>query len=103
MGEVYWRGLQLPLLSFERLLGGPVPGMGAESRILVFNTLQEGLALDFYAVLIQGIPRPLTLDASLLRADLQQTTVWDMDVVQLDGHVLFIPDLQALERWLLSA
>lgn len=65
VGRIGWRGLQLPLLSFEVLAGGTEPDVTESTRIAIFNSLEASAGAGFYAVLLQGIPRSIQVDNRL--------------------------------------
>ncbi|AMO54638.1 chemotaxis protein CheW [Endozoicomonas montiporae] len=69
LGDVVWRGLQIPLIAFERLNQRRFAEFSASARLAVLNTVTEGTEIPFYAIVIQGVPQPL----ELLPADLQTT------------------------------
>lgn len=101
LGQIGWRDLRLPLLSFEAASGGPAP-LGATPRVAVFNALGGRPRVKFLALLLQGIPRALKVDARLPRADAALAPL-ELAAVQLEGGVARIPDLQALEQKLADA
>lgn len=63
VGWIMWRGLILPLLSFEGVNAGDgsTPPMSAQDGVLVMNRTRDLPALGFYGVLIRGTPRLLRL------------------------------------------
>ncbi|MCQ4272090.1 MULTISPECIES: chemotaxis protein CheW [Pseudomonas] len=101
LGQIAWRDLRLPLLSFEAASGGEakvVPG----ARVAVLNAIGGRSHVKFIALLIQGIPRSLKLDASLRRADAPLAPL-ELDVVELGDDLARIPDLAGLEQKLADA
>jgi len=101
IGQIGWRDLRLPLLSFEAASGGTVQ-LGATPRIAVFNALGGRPGVKFLALLLQGIPRSLKVDAQLARADAELAPL-ELAAVQVEGGVARIPDLEALEQKLVDA
>ena len=66
LGEIVWRGLRLPLLSFETASSGTLPAApDSGARVAVINAIGGRPHLKFFALLVQGIPRPCKLDAAL--------------------------------------
>lgn len=102
IGRISWRGQFLPLLSFEVLAGEEEPVVSQASRIAIFNSLDPSVGLEFYAVLLQGIPRSLQVD-SRLRQIQEPLRSGELEAVQLDGKTLFIPDLESIEHRLVRA
>ncbi|MDE3737098.1 chemotaxis protein CheW [Pseudomonas resinovorans] len=101
LGQVAWRDLRLPLLSFEGAAGGEVK-VGSGARVAVLNALGGRPHVKFIALLLQGIPRSLKLEADLRRAN-APLSVLELDAVQLGTDVVKIPDLVALEQMLADA
>ena len=101
LGQVAWRDLRLPLLSFEAAAGGEVK-VGSGARVAVLNALGGRPHVKFIALLLQGIPRSLKLEDDLRRAN-APLSILELDSVQLGTDVAKIPDLMALEQMLADA
>ncbi|MBX9762021.1 MAG: chemotaxis protein CheW [Pseudomonadaceae bacterium] len=101
LGQIAWRDLRLPLLSFEAASDGQAV-VNSGSRVAVFNALGGRLMVKFIAVLVQGIPRSIKLEANLARAEAVLSPL-ELDAVQLGEAVLKIPDLIGLEQKLADA
>ncbi|SHL30833.1 chemotaxis protein CheW [Phytopseudomonas punonensis] len=101
LGQVAWRDLSLPLLSFEAASGAqPVIGDGA--RIAILNAIGGRANVKFIALLVQGIPRSLRVNEDLPRADVELAPL-ELAAVKVDDAVLRIPDLEGLEQLLADA
>ena len=101
LGQVAWRDLQLPLLSFEAASNGQ-PQIGPGVRVAVLNALGGRDKVKFIALLVQGIPRSLKVDGHLARAS-EALAPLELDAVQLGEAVVKIPDLIGLEQKLADA
>lgn len=101
LGQIAWRDLRLPLLSFEAASDGQAV-VNSGSRVAVFNALGGRPMVKFIAVLVQGIPRSIKLEANLARAEAVLSPL-ELDAVQLGEAVLKIPDLIGLEQKLADA
>ncbi len=101
LGQIAWRDLRLPLLSFEAASDGQAV-VNSGSRVAVINALGGRPMVKFIAVLVQGIPRSIKLEANLARADVVLSPL-ELDAVQLGEAVLKIPDLIGLEQKLADA
>ncbi|MDP2745761.1 chemotaxis protein CheW [Pseudomonas sp.] len=101
LGQIAWRDLRLPLLSFEAASDGQV-NVSPGSRVAVINALGGRPAVKFIAVLVQGIPRSIKVGAELVRADVTLSPL-ELDAVQFGEAVLKIPDLIGLEQKLADA
>ena len=101
LGQIAWRDLRLPLLSFEAASDGQV-NVSPGSRVAVINALGGRPNVKFIAVLVQGIPRSIKVGADLVRADVTLSPL-ELDAVQFGEAVLKIPDLIGLEQKLADA
>ncbi len=101
LGQVPWRDLNLPLLSFEAASGGQVEA-GSRARVAVLNALGGREHVKFIALLVQGIPRSIKVDAGLARSDVRLAPL-ELDAVNLGDVQARIPDLVALEQKLADA
>ncbi|WP_226505496.1 chemotaxis protein CheW [Pseudomonas sp. MWU16-30317] len=99
LGMIVWRELQIPLVSFEAACGAPVV-VGEDARIVVLNCLSDG-PLQFMAILIQAVPRSCKVDSQLSYVDVPLAEL-ELAAVQISDRVAKIPDLDGLERLLLS-
>lgn len=101
LGQIAWRDLRLPLLSFEAASDGQA-SVSPGARVAVINALGGRPAVKFIAVLLQGIPRSIKVGAELVRADVALSPL-ELDAVQFGEAVLKIPDLIGLEQKLADA
>lgn len=101
LGQVSWRDLTLPLLSFEAASNGQTK-TGSSARVAVLNALGGRDHVKFIALLVQGIPRSVKLDPSLARSDVSLAPL-ELDAVNLGDVQARIPDLVALEQKLADA
>jgi chemosensory pili system protein ChpC len=98
LGDIIWRDLRLPLLSFETASSGTPPAPpSAGARIAVVNAIGGRPQLKFFALLVQGIPRPQKVDANLASAGAPLAAL-ELDSVVVEGAVARIPDLAGLEQ-----
>lgn len=101
LGQVSWRDLSLPLLSFEAASDGQAL-VGSGSRVAVINALGGRARVKFIALLLQGIPRSVKVGAELQRADVALAPL-ELNAVSFGEVVLKIPDLVGLEQKLADA
>ncbi|WP_165674173.1 chemotaxis protein CheW [Metapseudomonas otitidis] len=101
LGQVAWRDLRLPLLSFEAASGGQ-PQVGSSARVVVLNALGSRAHVKFIALLVQGIPRSLKVDTDLPSANAELLPL-ELGSVQLEDGIAKIPDLVGLEQLLADA
>lgn len=101
LGPISWRELKLPLISFEAACGGR-PRVGGRARIVVLNALGGRNDVRFIALLTQGIPRSFKVDSQLSYVDVPLAEL-ELAAVQAGESVARIPDLVALEQWVVDA
>lgn len=99
VGRLNWRGLDLPVISYDAANGGrAVLPQGNRGRIAVLNTIgQHHSELPFMAMITQGIPSQARLSAEQVRRIDAETGPADLMVVDVDGHTAHIPNLEYLE------
>jgi chemosensory pili system protein ChpC len=66
LGRIAWRGWRVPLVSFTKLAGADEDDSGLSVRVAVLKALGGDPKLPFIAVLTQGFPRLMTLNAELI-------------------------------------
>ncbi|EIK54892.1 chemotaxis protein [Stutzerimonas stutzeri TS44] len=101
LGQVQWRDLNLPLLSFEAASDGAAQ-VGTDARIAVLNAVGGREHVRFIALLVQGIPRSIKVDADLARAEVTLAPL-ELEAVELGDVQARIPDLVRLEQRLADA
>ena len=103
LGTVNWNGRQLPVVSFEGMLGKEVPAMTGRSRVVVFYAGTGQLKSGYFGILTQGFPQLVRVNRDVL--DLHTTDGWPEDApvhcrVKMINEFPLIPDLEKLEAML---
>lgn len=100
LGQVAWRGREIPLICFEQVAFGTLPAPNPRARIAVINTLDADPVQPFWAMPIQGIPRQLYVDEQAIApaADDEVAPRGVLSHVLVQGGRAVIPDLDYLER-----
>ncbi len=98
LGSIPWRGLTVPVVSYEVLNGHTLPADC--SRVAIMNSLstEEG---GYYALVLQGQPRPAKVKLNELEDLLEaKDRLGPMDslAVRWGGEMIIIPELDALEK-----
>ena len=101
LGQIAWRDLRLPLLSFEAASGAQAP-VASGARVAVINALGGRPKVKFIALLVQGIPRSLKVGSELPAADVELAPL-ELGAARVGDDVVRIPDLAALEQLLADA
>ncbi|GGE62386.1 chemotaxis protein [Streptosporangium jomthongense] len=98
-GRLDWRGLNLPVISYDAANGGAlsVPGEN-RGRIVVLNTISDARSdLRFMALITQGIPSQVRITREQVKRLDGETGPADLMQVDVDGEAAWIPDLDYLE------
>ena len=98
LGFMDWRGLDVPLISFEVVRGDGNPEVDSHARVAVVNTIKGG-EVAFYALLTTGIPRLVRVaEEDVMPADTEESLApGEAARVLVNGAPAVIPDLDTLE------
>ena len=97
LGQIAWRDLSLPLLSFEAASSQAAVNLEG-ARVVIINAIGGRANFRFFALLIKGIPRSVRIDHSLQRLADEPLQALELDAVSIEGEVAKIPDLAGLEQ-----
>ena len=98
LGTVQWRGVAVPLISYELANGESEFTAPAMARIAVINTLGEQKdKLPFFAIVTQGIPRLIKITTKLIEPSNEALGPADSAKVRADGEEANIPNIAFLE------
>ncbi|QSP95415.1 chemotaxis protein CheW [Marinobacter salinisoli] len=103
-GYLDWRGLSLPVISYDAANGGTfmVPGDN-RGRIVVLNTIgEQHERVPFLALLTQGIPSQTRLTEDQVVETDGENGPADLMKVEVDGDSAWIPNLEYLEALVLE-
>lgn len=98
MGELHWRELRLPLISFEVMRGNPMPVLRSNCRIAVLSSGNTEGDLPFFAVVLQGTPRLVRVTPQELAGREGECAMGELMHVALSGEAAVIPNLSELEE-----
>jgi chemosensory pili system protein ChpC len=99
VGYLDWRGLQLPIISYDAANGGKVSVSGDNrGRIIILNTISDHHKdLPFLALITQGIPSQARLTEEQIRKLDGNAGPADLMEVEVDGENAWIPNLEYIE------
>lgn len=100
-GHLEWRGLNLPVISYDAANGGTlsIPGEN-RGRIVVLNALSDSNSnkkLRFMALITQGIPSQVRIAEDHIKQLEGENGPADLMLVDVDGEAAWIPNLDYLE------
>jgi len=100
LGEMVWRGWQVPVISYLRLIDDKAgDAVTPKARILIIKTLGNSTQVNYIGLVIQGLPRLRTVTAKTLVE--QQTSKLPKALfskVSIDDLPALIPELGYLTR-----
>ncbi|OUS06568.1 hypothetical protein A9Q81_03320 [Gammaproteobacteria bacterium 42_54_T18] len=97
LGNVTWRGVDIPLVSLELMNDTDVDEAYSGHRIAVLNGV-GGTKKEFYAVSVQGLPRLIRVFGEEVSGEESLSEpAYDMNVL-VSGERAMIPDLDYVEK-----
>lgn len=103
LGNIQWRNLSVPLVSFESLKGQSLPNISSHCRIAVLNNTGLNHQLDFFAIVIQATPRLLrVLPSDVVEQDDISIEAGEKLHVKVQGEMAMIPDTAFIERSIIN-
>lgn len=103
LGDIVWRQLHIPVVSYEVMCGDNMPPSGLSCRIAVLNNTGVSQRLPFLGLLTQGIPRLSRVGADEIHeVENHQTQAFDFMHVRHAGEQFIIPDVSAMQQAVLD-
>ncbi|MCG7898843.1 MAG: chemotaxis protein CheW [Candidatus Thiodiazotropha weberae] len=105
LGHLAWRGVMIPVVSYEGLLGEPVVEPGFRGRILILNALGEHERISHIGMAVHAIPSLVRVSADNVvpvNPELDEPQPLIRQHVELDMSPAVIPDMDEIERQVLS-
>lgn len=98
-GYLDWRGLKLPVISYDAVNGGPLAQpANRRGRVVILNSIvEEHRNQPFIALMTQGIPSQNRINQSQIQRLDSPAGVADLMEVEVDGERAWIPNLEYLE------
>jgi chemosensory pili system protein ChpC len=93
-----WRGIDIPLISFNKLLDRDVD---SGNRVAVINTLDKEAKYKFIGVSISGIPRTININPEMVEYSSGNVESNDSPVLAtliLEDKEVIVPDLEYLHK-----
>lgn len=102
LGTINWRSVLIPAVSMEVLNNRPLKADSSYFRLAIINSYRGDDRLPFYAIAVDGIPGLVRVMSGDLDAQAEQTLPGESMRVIVGGQKAVIPDLDYIERKLLS-
>ncbi len=101
LGHVQWRGVRLPVISYDLINGQEAGTLSSRARIAVINSIgEQHQALPFFALVSQGIPRLVKVQEEEIAEQEQDGGPADQMLVRVSGEEAAIPNLVYLAQQL---
>ncbi len=99
LGNFLWRGVQVPMVSYEVLNSDSLPNVKADSQLVVLNCTGVNSQLKFICMPTQGIPRLSRVAANEISEN-TRVNAKDYDQMQVfvAGEQAAIPNIEKIER-----
>ncbi|MFO7594497.1 MAG: chemotaxis protein CheW [Pseudomonadota bacterium] len=99
-GMLPWRGRNIPVVSFERLLNQSMVGRGDDSRFVICNTLNGNAKVPFIALEVQGIPHLSLVANEMLELESEENSQEQAVLVslRLNKESVIVPNLDVIEK-----
>lgn len=99
LGSLRWRGIAVPMLSYELINGDMAPEISPHSQILILNNTGMSSRLPFICMPTQGIPRLSRVAANEISEKTDAyVKEYDQMHVYVAGEQAVIPDVSKLEQ-----
>ncbi len=98
LGNLLWRGILVPMMSYEALNGESIAPIQAESQVLILNSTGVNSQIQFLCIPTQGIPRLSRVAVNeISENDQVERKEFDQMQVFVAGEQAVIPDVSRLE------
>ena len=105
LGNLLWRGISIPIVSFEKANEIKAARDSKLTRIAVLNGISGNEKLSFYGVVVQGIPRLASLDEASIQeiAKPDEKLPLALSQSEIADQSAVIPDQVQIEKLLKKA
>jgi chemosensory pili system protein ChpC len=105
LGMTNWRGLSIPIVSFEKANEVKFARQSKSTRIAVLNGISGNDELSFYGIVVQGIPRLASLDEDSIQEITKPKVTLPLALAQAEvaEQDAVIPDQEQIEKMLKKA
>lgn len=103
LGNLKWRTLNVPLISFEAINDQPFFSQLETTKITIINGIIDNEALPFWGMLAQGSPRLMRVGAEEIIED-HSLSIGTAEImaVNVNGEAARIPNIEWIEKQILE-
>lgn len=103
LGNIEWRTLQVPLISFEAVNEQPFSQRAHSAKIAIMNGIVDNPRMPFWGIVTQGTPRQMRITAEeIVKDENVLNGPAELMSVIVNGEAARIPDLDFIEKQLLA-
>jgi len=105
LGNIKWRGVTLPVISYELLNEKTLPENPENTRLAVINTIgSKHTELPFFGIVTQGIPRQTKVDKDSIKEieESEEKGPAELLTVSIQGDKAAIPNVEYIEEMILQ-
>lgn len=99
LGNLYWRGVKVPMFSFEAMNGESLAAIKPDTQVVILNSMGISPKAPFLCFPTQGIPHLSRVVASEI-SEIPGAVLHPCDLMQvaIAGSQAIIPNLEKLEQ-----
>lgn len=99
LGDIEWRNIQVPVISFDKLIGEKELQIARAAKIVVMHTLSQRQAFKFWAFVVHDSPTMQTISEEVLIQN-QAQQLPDEVIMQADllGEHILLPNITLIEK-----
>ncbi len=99
LGDIQWRGIQLPVISFDKLNEQKPLEMTRSSKIVVMHSLDQRQSCNFWAFVVHDAPTMQTVNTeSLVQNEKKPVTEAVVMQAELMGLNVLLPNMAFIEK-----
>lgn len=99
LGNFLWRGIQVPMISYEVLNNDDLPSIRGDSQLVILNRTRNDSGLNFICMPTQGIPRLSRVAVNEISENTRVgAKLFDQMQVFVAGEQAAIPDIEKIEK-----
>jgi len=97
LGRLHWRGLRIPVISFELMTGATLQKHSEHARIAIFHRYSEDSDVRFWGMLIQDNARTVAVSEAELQGNEEAAGEIELVAATVNGNIARIPDFGQID------